>query len=44
MNTYEFRGSFTFIVQAENQDEAEQQLHEQLGEVLLHWSIENVSP
>jgi hypothetical protein len=43
MQTYEFRGSFTFIVQAQDQDAAEELLNEQLGEVLLSWEVDTVS-
>jgi len=43
MNTFEFRGSFTFTVQAEDQEAAEEILNEQLGEVLLNWNVDQVS-
>lgn len=43
MNTYEFRGTFTFMVQAESQESAELLLDEQLSEVLMHWHVDEVS-
>lgn len=43
MAEYEFRGTFTFIVDAENREVAEQQLEEQLGAVLLSWQVEAIA-
>ena len=43
MKAYEFRGTFTFAVDAESRESAERMLIEQLGEVLLDWRIESVS-
>lgn len=43
MKAYEFRGTFTFIVEAESRESAEQQLEHQLGEVLLDWRVDEVS-
>ena len=43
MNTYEFHGSFTFILQAADEESAHEKLNEQLGEVLLNWTVESVS-
>ena len=43
MNTYEFHGSYTCIVQAADEESAHEKLNEQLGEVLLNWTVESVS-
>ena len=43
MKSYEFRGTFTLIVQANSQESADELAQEQLGEVLLNWRIDEVS-
>lgn len=39
MNTYEFRGSYIYIVQATSEDEALEQMDAAFGEHLFDWDI-----
>ena len=43
MTEFEFRGTFTFVVQATDEAEALETLNAQLGEVLLSWNVDEVS-
>lgn len=39
MNTYQFNGSYIYIVQAESEDAAIEMMDSELGECLFDWDI-----
>lgn len=39
MNLYEFRGTYIYIIQAESEDAALNQIEEQLDEIMFEWDI-----
>ena len=41
MNTYTLRGEFLAIIQAEDEDTAREMLEQQLGEVVMEFSVSN---
>jgi len=43
MNTYEFHGTYIYIVQAESLDEARERLNDDLGQVTYEHTIERES-
>jgi hypothetical protein len=43
MNTYEFHGTYIYIVQAESLDEAREMLNDDLGQVTYEHTIERES-
>ena len=43
MNTYEFRGTYIYIVQAESLDEAREALHSAFDEIAYEHTIESES-
>lgn len=43
MDTYEIRGTFTYMVEAESEEAARAMLDEALGKVLWEWKVDDVS-